>query len=116
MSVFDNIQDRINKRAAELVLPRFLELEAARHAKNGFREGCPCTYCRAKRAATSEIGHIGRSFETLPPIPPRAEASNNLDNWEQRQYIRAVLRESLRQKHRKILKERFEENGQDYTD
>lgn len=108
MSAFSDIQNRINKRAAELVLPRFLELMAQRHANSGFREGCECTYCRAKRAATSEIGHLGRSILTRPRIEndPHYE---KLDPWDKKSYERQIIRDSLREKHRGILKGLFHE-------
>lgn len=109
MSAFSDIQDRINKRAAELVLPRFLELMAQRHANSGFREGCECTYCRAKRAATSEIGHIGRAFHSVPQHAIDSHVYEKLDPWEKKSYERQIIRDSLRHKHRGILKGLFNE-------
>jgi hypothetical protein len=107
MSVFDDIRAEINKRAASLVLPHFLALEKAKHANNGFKNDCPCDYCRAKRTATSEIGHIGRGL-FMDSVPINDDHTLYSKRSEQRSYTRAVFRESLRLKHRQRLKELYD--------
>ena len=101
MSLLDNIDAEINKRAAELVLPRFLALGSARHAKVGFKTGCECTYCHAKRKATSEIGHVA-----APNLVP---SFFQLDYLDRKFYQREIIRDNLRTKHRARLRELYNE-------
>lgn len=108
MSIFDDIQKEVEKRAVGELLPRLFEIEKDRHAKRGFREGCDCTYCQAKRVATSELSYLGATV-VARKVGELARYSDfgSVDSWELSRYARNIIRDSLRAKNRAILREKF---------
>lgn len=110
MSIFDDIQKEVEKRAVGELLPRLFEIEKDRHAKRGFREGCDCTYCQAKRVATSEIAHLGSTVVARKVGElARDSAYGSVDSWELSRYARQIIRDAIRAKNRAILREKFDE-------
>lgn len=108
MSIFDDIKKEVEKRAVGELLPRLFEIEKSRHAKHGFREGCDCSYCVAKRQATSDIAHLGSTRVAMKVGElARQTEYRSLDSWELTDYARRILRDSLRAKNRAILREKF---------
>jgi hypothetical protein len=98
-------------RAVELVLPRVIDYEIKRHAKNAFKTGCDCEYCKAKRIATAEIGFLSHNEVMKRSAEISTQDRRRLDPWELSKYSREIVRESLRNKHREILKEKLHDEG-----
>ncbi|MFM7009101.1 MAG: hypothetical protein ACKO0Z_07165 [Betaproteobacteria bacterium] len=106
MTISDDIRQQVQKRAVELVLPHVLDLEVRKHAKHGFKSGCTCEYCVAKRVATSELSHLSHTVvaKKVGELARDPVCARSIDQWELSKYARDIVRESYRQKHRAILK------------
>lgn len=113
MAISDDIRQQVQKRAVELVLPHVFDLEIKKHAKHGFKTGCQCEYCAAKRRATAELSFLSHTVvaKKVGELARDPVCSRSLDQWELSKYARDIIRDSYRQKHRAILKELVDDEG-----
>lgn len=89
------LRDEIEKRVLEKLPVALFEKGVKSHAKNSFRLGCSCDFCKIKRSATLMIGCANRATTRIR----LAWGDSHYELIKQRKHkIREKLREEYRAK------------------